>query len=471
MGVTVDVTFKSLNKYSEILCGDTVECLKTEDSDVIILADGSELPIKVLCGKPGYINFLDAFNGWQLVRELKEATGLPAATSFKHVSPAGAAVGLPLDETMRKIYWVDDMGDLSPLACAYARARGADRMSSFGDFISLSDVCDADTARIIKREVSDGVIAPGYTKEALEILESKKNGKYNVIEIDPDYVPAPVERKQVFGVTFEQGRNNLAINRELLENIVTENKELPDNAKIDMIVSLITLKYTQYNSVCYVKDGQAIGIGAGQQSRVHCTRLAGQKADNWYLRQSPQVLNLQFVDGIKRADRDNAIDVYIGEEYMDVLEEGAWQKIFKVKPPVFTREEKRAWLDGMKGVTIVFSNFEHCRSTVTGTDTSCMCFRIDDGDVHSRAKFRRSDRSGPANEAAFFFRFTCVFIDFRQEVTKGFLGAHAFNIYCFFFTHDFVLSFDLFLDFIISNQSSSEGTHSLGMQSDSDRDT
>ena len=287
-----------------------------------------------------------------LVRELKEATGLPAATSFKHVSPAGAAVGLPLDETMRKIYWVDDMGDLSPLACAYARARGADRMSSFGDFISLSDVCDADTARIIKREVSDGVIAPGYTKEALEILESKKNGKYNVIEIDPDYVPAPVERKQVFGVTFEQGRNNLAINRELLENIVTENKELPDNAKIDMIVSLITLKYTQSNSVCYVKDGQAIGIGAGQQSRVHCTRLAGQKADNWYLRQSPQVLNLQFVDGIKRADRDNAIDVYIGEEYMDVLEEGAWQKIFKVKPPVFTREEKRAWLDGMKGVTI-----------------------------------------------------------------------------------------------------------------------
>ena len=287
-----------------------------------------------------------------LVRELKEATGLPAATSFKHVSPAGAAVGLPLDETMRKIYWVDDMGDLSPLACAYARARGADRMSSFGDFISLSDVCDADTARIIKREVSDGVIAPGYTKEALEILESKKNGKYNVIEIDPDYVPAPVERKQVFGVTFEQGRNNLTINRELLENIVTENKELPDNAKIDMIVSLITLKYTQSNSVCYVKDGQAIGIGAGQQSRVHCTRLAGQKADNWYLRQSPQVLNLQFVDGIKRADRDNAIDVYIGEEYMDVLEEGAWQKTFKVKPPVFTREEKRAWLDGMKGVTI-----------------------------------------------------------------------------------------------------------------------
>ena len=327
-------------------------CNQNQKPSRIFMADGSELPIKVLCGKPGYINFLDAFNGWQLVRELKEATGLPAATSFKHVSPAGAAVGLPLDETMRKIYWVDDMGDLSPLACAYARARGADRMSSFGDFISLSDVCDADTARIIKREVSDGVIAPGYTKEALEILESKKNGKYNVIEIDPDYVPAPVERKQVFGVTFEQGRNNLTINRELLENIVTENKELPDNAKIDMIVSLITLKYTQSNSVCYVKDGQAIGIGAGQQSRVHCTRLAGQKADNWYLRQSPQVLNLQFVDGIKRADRDNAIDVYIGEEYMDVLEEGAWQKTFKVKPPVFTREEKRAWLDGMKGVTI-----------------------------------------------------------------------------------------------------------------------
>ncbi|MGI6054778.1 MAG: phosphoribosylaminoimidazolecarboxamide formyltransferase [Clostridium sp.] len=327
-------------------------CNPNQKPSRIFMENGSELPIKVLCGRPGYINFLDAFNGWQLVKELKEATGLPAATSFKHVSPAGAAVGLPMDETMRKIYWVDDMGELSPLACAYARARGADRMSSFGDFISLSDVCDADTARIIKREVSDGVIAPGYTEEALEILRSKKNGNYNVIEIDPSYVPEPTEKKQVFGITFEQGRNELPINRELLSNLVTENKELPDAAKIDMMISLITLKYTQSNSVCYVKDGQAIGIGAGQQSRVHCTRLAGQKADNWHLRQAPQVLNLSFVDGIKRADRDNAIDVYIGEEYMDVLADGAWQKIFKEKPPVFTREEKRAWLDGMQGVTL-----------------------------------------------------------------------------------------------------------------------
>lgn len=327
-------------------------CNPNQKPSRIFMENGRELPIKVLCGRPGYINFLDAFNGWQLVKELKEATGLPAATSFKHVSPAGAAVGLPMDETMRKIYWVDDMGELSPLACAYARARGADRMSSFGDFISLSDVCDADTARIIKREVSDGVIAPGYTEEALEILRSKKNGNYNVIEIDPSYVPEPTEKKQVFGITFEQGRNELPITRELLSNLVTENKELPDAAKIDMMISLITLKYTQSNSVCYVKDGQAIGIGAGQQSRVHCTRLAGQKADNWYLRQAPQVLNLSFVDGIKRADRDNAIDVYIGEEYMDVLADGAWQKIFKEKPPVFTREEKRAWLDGMQGVTL-----------------------------------------------------------------------------------------------------------------------
>ena len=318
----------------------------------IYIEDGSDLPIQVLSGRPGYINFLDAFNGWQLVKELKAATGLPAATSFKHVSPAGAAVGLPLDDTMKKIYWVEDMGELSPIACAYARARGADRMSSFGDFVSLSDVCDADTARLIKREVSDGVIAPGYTQEALEILKAKKNGNYNVIQIDPDYVPAPVEKKQVYGITFEQGRNELKIDRELLSNIVTEKKELPDSAKIDMMVALITLKYTQSNSVCYVKDGQAIGVGAGQQSRVHCTRLAGQKADNWYLRQAPQVLNLEFVDGIRRADRDNAIDVYIGEEYMDVLSEGAWQKIFKVKPPVFTREEKRAWLDQMSGVTL-----------------------------------------------------------------------------------------------------------------------
>lgn len=327
-------------------------CNPNQKPSRIYVEDGSELPIQVLSGRPGYINFLDAFNGWQLVKELRQATGLPAAASFKHVSPAGAAVGLPLDETMRKIYWVDDMGELSPIACAYARARGADRMSSFGDFVSLSDVCDADTARLIKREVSDGVIAPGFTDEALEILKAKKNGNYNVLQIDPDYVPAPVEKKQVYGITFEQGRNELKIDRELLSNIVTEKKELPDSAKIDMIVSLITLKYTQSNSVCYVKDGQAIGVGAGQQSRVHCTRLAGQKADNWFLRQAPQALNLKFVDGIRRADRDNAIDVYIGDEYMDVLAEGAWQNTFKEKPPVFTREEKRAWLDQMSGVTL-----------------------------------------------------------------------------------------------------------------------
>lgn len=316
------------------------------------MEDGSDLPITVLNGKPGYINLLDALNGWQLVKELKEATGLPAATSFKHVSPAGAAVGLPMDEVLRKIYWVDDLGDLSPLASAYARARGADRMSSFGDFISLSDVCDVDTAKLIKREVSDGVIAPGYEPEALEILKQKKNGKYNVIQIDPSYVPAPIEHKQVFGVTFEQGRNNLKIDKDLLSNVVTENKEIPDSAKIDLMISLITLKYTQSNSVCYVKGGQAIGIGAGQQSRVHCTRLAGQKADNWFLRQAPQVLNLPFIDKIKRADRDNAIDVYIGDEYMDVLAEGEWQKVFTEKPPVFTKEEKRAWLDKMQDVAL-----------------------------------------------------------------------------------------------------------------------
>ena len=319
-------------------------CNPNQKPSRIYMEEG-ELPIKVLCGKPGYINFLDAFNGWQLVKELKQATGLPAATSFKHVSPAGAAVGLPLSDIERKIYWVDDQGDLSPLASAYARARGADRMSSFGDFIALSDVCDKDTAMLIKREVSDGVIAPGYEPEALEILKGKKGGKYNIIEIDPEYVPAPVEHKQVFGVTFEQGRNELKIDRDFLGNIVTENKEIPDSAKIDLIISLITLKYTQSNSVCYAKGGQAIGIGAGQQSRIHCTRLAGQKADNWFLRQAPQVLNLQFVDGIKRADRDNAIDLYIGDEYMDVLADGTWENIFKVKPPVFTSEEKKAWLE------------------------------------------------------------------------------------------------------------------------------
>ena len=326
-------------------------CNPNQKPSRIYMEEG-ELPIKVLCGKPGYINFLDAFNGWQLVRELKRATGLPAATSFKHVSPAGAAVGLPMDDTLAKIYWVDDMGELSPLACAYARARGADRMSSFGDFISLSDVCDVATAKLIKREVSDGVIAPGYEPEALELLKQKKKGNYAIIEIDPNYEPDPIEHKEVFGITFEQGRNELVINDELLSNIVTENKELPEQAKIDLAIALITLKYTQSNSVCYAKDGQAIGIGAGQQSRIHCTRLAGQKADNWWLRQSPQVLGLQFVDSIGRADRDNSIDLYIGDEYEDVLAEGTWQNIFKVKPPVFTRKEKRAWLDQLTDVAL-----------------------------------------------------------------------------------------------------------------------
>ena len=312
-------------------------CNPNQKPSRIYMADGSELPIKVLYGKPGYINFLDAFNGWQLVRELKKATGFPAATSFKHVSPAGAAIGLPLSETLAKIYWVDDLGELSSLACAYARARGADRMSSFGDFIALSDECDKDTAMLIKREVSDGVIAPGYTQEALEILSQKKKGNYNVIQIDADYVPAPLEHKEVFGVTFEQGRQELPIDDELLSNVVTAKKELSEEAKRDLKISLITLKYTQSNSVCFVKDGQAIGIGAGQQSRVHCTRLAGQKADNWFLRQSPKVMNLPFKDDIKRAERDNAIDVYIGEEYMDVLADGAWEKVFTEKPEVFTR--------------------------------------------------------------------------------------------------------------------------------------
>ncbi len=327
-------------------------CNPNQKPSRIFMADGSELPVTVLNGRPGYINFLDAFNGWQLVKELKEATGLPAATSFKHVSPAGAAVGLPLDDTLAKIYWVDDLGELSPLACAYARARGADRMSSFGDFIALSDTCDADTAKLIKREVSDGVIAPGFTKEALSILKEKKKGNYNVIQIDADYVPATIEQKQVYGITFEQGRNELDVNGDLLSNIVTENKEIPESALIDMKIALITLKYTQSNSVCYVKGGQAIGIGAGQQSRIHCTRLAGQKADNWFLRQSPQVMGLQFVDKLGRADRDNAIDVYMGDEYMDVLADGIWEKTFKVKPPVFTTEEKKAWLAKNQDVTL-----------------------------------------------------------------------------------------------------------------------
>ena len=327
-------------------------CNPNQKPAKIFMNDNKDLPVTVLSGRPGYINFLDALNGWQLVKELKEATGLPAATSFKHVSPAGAAVGLPLDDVLRKIYWVDDQGELSPLASAYARARGADRMSSFGDFISLSDVCDVATAKLIKREVSDGVIAPGYEPEALEILKSKKNGNYNVILIDPDYVPEELERKQVFGVVFEQGHNNLKIDKEMLKNIVTENKDLTEEAAMDLVISLITLKYTQSNSVCFVKGGQAIGIGAGQQSRVHCTRLAGSKADNWYLRQNPKVLNLPFIDGIRRADRDNAIDLYICEDYMDVLADGRWEKIFKEKPEVFTREEKRAWLDGLTDVAL-----------------------------------------------------------------------------------------------------------------------
>ena len=327
-------------------------CNPNQKPSRIYMENGEELPITVLNGRPGYINFLDAFNGWQLVNELKKATGLPAATSFKHVSPAGAAVGLPLTEVERKIYWVDDMGELTPLASAYARARGADRMSSFGDFISLSDVCDECTARIIKREVSDGVIAPGYTPEALAILKEKKKGGYNVIQIDANYVPKPLERKEVYGITFEQGRNELKVDDELLSNFVTANKDLPESARIDLIISLITLKYTQSNSVCYVKGGQAIGIGAGQQSRIHCTRLAGTKADNWYLRQNPKVLNLPFLDTLGRADRDNAIDNYIGEDYMDVLADGAWERIFKEKPEVFTREEKRAWLDTMTDVAL-----------------------------------------------------------------------------------------------------------------------
>ena len=327
-------------------------CNPNQKPSRIYMADGSQLPIQVLNGRPGYINFLDAFNGWQLVSELKKATGLPAATSFKHVSPAGAAVGLPLSDTLAKIYWVDDLGELSPLACAYARARGADRMSSFGDFISLSDVCDVDTAKLIKREVSDGVIAPGYEPEALEILKEKKKGNYNVIQIDPEYQPAALEHKDVYGITFEQGRNELKIDDDFFANIVTENKELPKEAKIDLAISMITLKYTQSNSVCFVKDGQAIGIGAGQQSRIHCTRLAGSKADNWWLRQAPQVMNLPFVDSIRRADRDNAIDLYIGEDYMDVLSDDAWPAIFKEKPEVFTREAKREWLDKLTGVSL-----------------------------------------------------------------------------------------------------------------------
>ncbi len=327
-------------------------CNPNQKPSRIYMADGSELPITVLSGKPGYINFLDAFNSWQLVKELKEATGLPAAASFKHVSPAGAALAIPMSDVLKKIYFVDDMGELSPIATAYARARGADRMSSYGDWIALSDVCDESCAKLIHREVSDGVIAPGYTPEALEILKTKKKGNYNIVQIDPAYRPDPIEHKQVFGITFEQGRNEFEINKALLDNVVTENKEIPDAAKRDLIVSLITLKYTQSNSVCYVKDGQAIGVGAGQQSRVHCTRLAGNKADNWYLRQNPKVLALPFKKGIRRADRDNTIDVYISDDYMDVLADGIWENFFEVKPEPLTREEKRAWLDTMTGVAL-----------------------------------------------------------------------------------------------------------------------
>ena len=327
-------------------------CNPNQKPSRIFMANGNSLPIEVLNGKPGYINFMDAFNGWQLVSELKKATGLPSATSFKHVSPAGAAVGLPLTDTLKKIYWVDDLGELSPLACAYARARGADRMSSYGDFIALSDKCDVSTAKIIQREVSDGVIAPDYDPEALEILKSKKKGNYNVIQIDPSYRPAPIEHKQVFGVTFEQGRQELPIDDALIANFVTEKKDVPESAKRDMKIALIILKYTQSNSVCYVKDGQAIGIGAGQQSRVHCTRLAGQKEDNWFLRQCPKVMALPFSDKITRAERDNAIDVYIGNESEDVLADGAWQKVFTEQPEAFTAKEKRAWLDQLQGVTL-----------------------------------------------------------------------------------------------------------------------
>lgn len=341
---------KGKNKMNELEL--KYGCNPNQKPSRIFMENGKELPITVLNGKPGYINFMDAFNGWQLVKELKKATGLPAATSFKHVSPAGAAVGLPLSDTLKKIYWVDDLGELSPLACAYARARGADRMSSYGDFVALSDKCDVSTAKMLQREVSDGIIAPGYDDEALEILKSKKKGNYAVIQIDENYIPEQIERKQVFGITFEQGRNELKIDDEFFGNIVTENKDLTDSAKIDLAIAMITLKYTQSNSVAYACGGQAIGIGAGQQSRIHCTRLAGVKADNWWLRQSPKVMNLQFVDNIRRPDRDNAIDNYIGEDYMDVIADGAWENIFKKKPEIFTAEEKRAWLDTLNGVSL-----------------------------------------------------------------------------------------------------------------------
>ena len=372
-------------------------CNPNQKPSKIYLEDGGELPVEVLNGRPGYINFLDALNGWQLVKEMKEATGLPAATSFKHVSPAGAAVGLPLSEVLKKIYWVDSEKELSPLACAYARARGADRMSSFGDFIALSDLCDGDTASLIKGEVSDGVIAPGYSDEALAILKTKKKGNYNVIRIDPTYRPAPQEKKQVYGVTFEQGRNELKIDRALLSNMVTKNKDIPYQAMTDLMISLIVLKYTQSNSVCYVKDGQAIGIGAGQQSRVHCTRLAGSKADNWYLRQSPQVLGLKFLDTVGRPERDNAIDVYMGEDAQDVLADGVWQNIFAEKPPVFTREEKRAWLDRLTGVALGSDAFFPFGDNIDRAHRSGVCYVAQPGgSIRDEAVIEACDRYGMA---------------------------------------------------------------------------
>lgn len=338
-----------------------------------IFIQQGELPLEVLNGKPGFINFLDALNSWQLVKELKQATSLPAAASFKHVSPAGAAVGLPLSDILKKIYFVDDL-ELSPLACAYARARGADRMSSYGDFIALSDTCDAQTATLIAREVSDGVIAPDYTKEALEILKGKRKGGYNVIKIDPNYIPEPIETKDVFGITFEQGRNELKIDQALLDNVVTNNKDLPEQAKMDLIISLICLKYTQSNSVCYTKDGQVIGVGAGQQSRIHCTRLAGNKADIWYLRQHPKVLELEFVANLPRANRDNAIDVYISDDYMDVLADGVWEEIFAKKPEVLSREQKREWLDTLTGVSLGSDAFFPFGDNIERAKKSGVCY-------------------------------------------------------------------------------------------------
>ena len=372
-------------------------CNPNQKPSRIFMKDGSDLPIEVLNGKPGYINFLDAFNSWQLVKELKEATGLPAAASFKHVSPAGAAVGLPLSEVDRQIYFVDEPGELSPIACAYIRARGADRLCSYGDWAALSDVCDADTARYLKGEVSDGIIAPGYTDEALEILKTKKKGGYNVVRIDPAYVPAEQECKDVFGITFEQGHNDFRIDESLLENVVTANKELPEAARRDMIVALITLKYTQSNSVCYVKDGQAIGVGAGQQSRIHCTRLAGNKADNWYLRQHPKVLGLQFVDGIRRPNRDNAIDVYISDECDDVLREGAWQEVFKVKPEPLTAEEKKAWIATQTGVTVGSDAFFPFGDNVERARKSGVCYIVEPGgSIRDDNVIETADRYGIA---------------------------------------------------------------------------